>query len=329
MINRSFFAFLAGALLACACTPTLGLDWFEPEVRINTPSVRTGDALSFSVRTNHDRFTVSDFDCEWAGDFGDLSVGSTYSYDSDGWKTFESDPVTVKEKHRGTLTLTLTDPDTGESRVLTLTYLAYRRSEFSLRLLRNGAETEEPAYCDGDAVGFRLYCDTPVAVVQDISGPWLPEGFRKGAEYFVYDGYCEFDCGTVDAAAEDFSDALKVSVTDQECDETVTLSAPLTYLHAFEARLEMETALPRDGASLVFRLYSNRPEIEIIYASCEFGTIATGTKTVNRALGFLEFTFQSISVDDTHSGVIRLVVGDPSYTDSVLDLELPYTVYAN
>ena len=323
-IFRSVLAFhvLVFALSGCIRQKVVA-DSFDPEMEILCPDseVRSGDTFSFVVRSNHETYELESLSVDRR-----LTLSSGAQLPSGTFRSGEVisfSSVSVSDTHRGMISVSVKDPQTGFRRTLEKPYTAYSVAQFRLQMM-------DAYLADGADLHVRVFCDHASFEVRSVSCPFSLEGVSAGRTYLVgADGYVDFVARGCSVPSNGSCD-VRMVVCDPESGVTETLegSVQMRMATRVELRLVDAAGLPlnviRNGDTFYIRIYDNQSSFTVQDFYCEFSTSLRAGSYDVPSDGFCEFVVRDAVVTSDHEGTVSLVLKD-SFNDRVFRLSVDYS----
>ena len=330
------------ALAAVSCRPqVISSDTFEPEFRLVTESFHGGEDFVFRIYSNHKQVILTKYDCEFASDA--VVLNKEYSV-NDGFCEFRETSVSVEETHRGRVSVTVKDPDTGAEKSFSGTYTAYVPYDNYMRIDNEVVTTSKvnggfPAVVGGDDFKFTVHSNISKLTLKDFYCEFNDGQLVKGKEYsFDERGNLTFTMKKVKVSEDSFSEPSSVSLTfvDGLSGEDIRLSANYVKLVPFTPSLQVNPTKVTDGGDFKFRITSNRknvlvasfmtdPDSDMREGGFQPSDLYANQTVQMNADGCRDYVATGISVTSTHNGKLKLVLKDTEYTGREVTVGGTYT----
>ena len=349
-IKRILLPVLAAALLCAgvSCNHNIVSDTFEASFILKTKTVDDGGDFSFTITCNHASFIVVKYSCTdgWVPD--GFKPGSTVSVSPNEAQEFTARDVRVTSSHRGSLSITIQDSDTGAKKDFSAYYDARAAMNATLAISgykpTGGSITSNVPYGTADPVAIigghdvsftveapnheRLTLvsfEVPFAVTNPL--------MAAGKEWIFNKKKITVEEKAVKLTAAPFNEAnnkdvkyLRLTFRDEVTGQTVDAEAPYFAFTPFEPEVEILTNPVYDGQVFRFRVRCDRPSAAVaMFSNAYDGTdLQMGSYGVNdmpdiefTADGVYEFeSSKPVSVTETENRTMILLLRDAAYTGS-------------
>lgn len=299
------------ALSATDCNRDIVVGDFTATLRIvNIDSVvNSGDMFRWVVECNTDSYRLVSVTLDERIVTSFPTFGKTYASGEE-----LSHAVTVLETHRGKLEVTVQDPVTSMTKVLSAMYTAYDSPELKAAL-------QSDVLDDGGALVLRVYSRHSTVQVLSVSSPYDFQGLTPGSSVNVgSSGFVDFSTGAVHVLSSGVF-TVKVRLQDPESGQIMDFSQDFTARK--ETVISMALLAPdgktlksvRDGDDVVIRVYDTQESFVCEEFDCEFdnNVFRVGTTYKVGYDGYYQARINKVSVGSAHSGRVFLVVSDPVF----------------
>ena len=322
------------------CNPeVVSSDTFEASFKVVSKTFHGGEDFVFRVYSNHDRVILTKYDCEFASDA--VILNKEYSV-TDGFCEFREKAVTVDDAHRGRISVTVKDPDTGATMSFSDVYEAYLAFDNYLRIENSVVNSSKvldgyPCVIGGDDFVFTVHSNLSKLTLKDFVCEFNDGQLVKGKEYaFNERGDLTFTMKKVKVTADRYEtpQVLSLKFLDALSGEDIVLEAGYVTLQDFKPGLTISPSKVTDGGDFKFRITSNRKNAQMTSLSFNPSSDEStfrpsdlyGNTTIQmNADGYKEYTATDIIVGSTHNGKLTISLRDHEYTGREVTLSASYS----
>lgn len=317
---------LAGCLAAfTGCErPVIQADTFFPELEIvNMDSeVRGGEDFLFRITSNHQSFVLDSWSMDRRMGLNGREVAAGQSYQSGMLFTLRG--VTVSETHRGELSVSVSDPETGFSKTLSKPYTAYNVASMSL-------EVVTPKVMEGGDVKIRIHSSHDMFEVRSLYSDIGFEGLVEGRSYTVgKDGYVEFVSRGIKVEKNEDRE-IRMMLVDSESGVQSAVSGKVSVTRETVVSMALTDyqgnplKVIYNGDDVYFRVYDTQPTFVVENFYCELGNFVSAGATCRiSSLGYYENVIRKVKVDSDYEGMVTMVLNDPVNGESY-KLDYPFS----
>lgn len=312
-------------------------DTFEATFSLTKSSFTDGDEFGFTVTTNRSKVRVLEFDFDLSPDM--VKKGDTYSVSDGRWTVTEN--VVVPTTQRGTVSITIQDPDTGAILSFEEGYTAFQAAGITLLINNNpftktaNVQSDHPGIVSGDDFTFTVKTNAESLILTDYLFKYNNGILEKGKEYFADEyGKIVFTVPSVEVGVDQFTEAIPLTLTfrDPETNKTTTVTDYYYTALAFnpEVTITPSVFLPGDVATV--KITSNRNTFTLLnFSAPEWFKISSiyGKIVLTLAAdGYVTYKTDTIIYDTNTEGEILFSFQDNAYTNRQKVVKVPYTTNA-
>ena len=345
---RTLLAMTFGLLALSSCrNKEINVDVFKASLEVMTKTVYEGEDFEFRVFSNKS-FKIESL--SMASDpslvksiFPAYAPNSVYTIDEKGYQDFIIKEVHIASSHRGTLSMVVSDPETGKKYELTDYYTFYSAANAKLVINNLPASGESvdlnmtvPLVVDGDDFSFSISLKTPSATLKDFDCEFNDGQLKKGMDLDFSDGLPRtFTFPAVSVQEDGYAapNTLSLTLVDNETGEESTVTANYLKITEFKPEVSLQPSSFRTGESPVVKISSNRNSFKLLeYIGPEWFSVTNGlSQNVEIQLtdvGYATYTVSPVETSASESGTIKFFFKDNHFTLREKEVDVTYSVQA-
>lgn len=252
---RTLLVMTFGLIALSSCrNKEINVDVFKASLEVMTKTVYEGEDFEFRV------FSNKSFKIESLSMASDPSLvksispayapNSVYTIDEKGYQDFIVKEVHIASSHRGTLSMVVSDPETGKKYELTDYYTFYSAANAKLVINNLPASGESvdldmtvPLVVDGDDFSFSISLKTPSATLKDFVCEFNDGQLKKGMDLDFSDGLPRtFTFPAVSVQKDGYAapNTLSLTLVDNETGEESTVTANYIKITEFKPEVSLQ-----------------------------------------------------------------------------------------
>ena len=345
---RTLLAMTFGLLALSSCrNKEINVDVFKASLEVMTKTVYEGEDFEFRVFSNKS-FKIESL--SMASDpslvksiFPAYAPNSVYTIDEKGYQDFIIKEVHIASSHRGTLSMVVSDPETGKKYELTDYYTFYSAANAKLVINNLPASGESvdldmtvPLVVDGDDFSFSISLKTPSATLKDFDCEFNDGQLKKGMDLDFSDGLPRtFTFPAVSVQEDGYAapNTLSLTLVDNETGEESTVTANYLKITEFKPEVSLQPSSFRTGESPVVKISSNRNSFKLLeYTGPEWFNVTNGLSQNAEIqltdVGYATYTVSPVETSASESGTIKFFFKDNHFTLREKEVDVTYSVQA-